>query len=79
LDAGNFISVHPPTSTDPSSIIVGNGSALLITSIGDSALPCLFTLIMSLLLLILFKIFYLFIILPLTISVPWSLTHLAFL
>jgi hypothetical protein len=31
--------VHPPTSTDPSSIIVGNGSALPVTSVGDSALP----------------------------------------
>jgi hypothetical protein len=31
-------SVHPPTLTDPSSIVVGNGSAILITSIGDSAL-----------------------------------------
>jgi hypothetical protein len=30
-----------------------------------------------LLLLILFKIFYLFVILPLTIGVPWSLTRLA--
>jgi hypothetical protein len=37
-DAGNLTSVHPPTSTDPSSIIVGNGSALPATSIGDSAL-----------------------------------------
>jgi hypothetical protein len=31
-------SIHPPTSTDPSSIIVGNRSALLVTSVGDSAL-----------------------------------------
>jgi hypothetical protein len=38
-DAGNFTSIHPTTSTDPSSIIVGNGSALPITSVGDSALP----------------------------------------
>jgi hypothetical protein len=41
-DAGNLTSVHPPTSTDPSSIIVGNGSALTVTSVGDSALPGLF-------------------------------------
>jgi hypothetical protein len=41
-DVGNLISVHPPTSTDPSSVNVGNGSALSITSVGDSALPGLF-------------------------------------
>jgi hypothetical protein len=38
-DAGNLTSVRPPTFTDPSSIIIGNGSALSITSVGDSALP----------------------------------------
>jgi hypothetical protein len=38
-DAGNLTSVHPPTSINPSSIIVGNVSALSVTSIGDSALP----------------------------------------
>jgi hypothetical protein len=38
-DAGNLIAVLPPTSTDPSSIIVGNKSALPVTSIGDSTLP----------------------------------------
>jgi hypothetical protein len=31
-------SVHPPTSTDPSSITIGNGSALPVASVGDSAL-----------------------------------------
>jgi hypothetical protein len=41
-DAGNLTSIHPPTSTDPSSIIVGNGSTLSVTSVGDSALPGLF-------------------------------------
>jgi hypothetical protein len=35
LDASNLTSVHPPTSTDPSSIIVGNISALPVTSVGD--------------------------------------------
>jgi hypothetical protein len=39
LDVGNLTSVHPPTSTDPSSIVVGNGSTLPVTSVGDSALP----------------------------------------
>jgi hypothetical protein len=37
-DEGNLTSIHPPTSTDPSFIIVGNGSALWVTSVGDSAL-----------------------------------------
>jgi hypothetical protein len=36
---GTMASIRPPSSTDPSSIIVGNGSALPITSVGDSALP----------------------------------------
>jgi hypothetical protein len=79
LDAGNLISVHPPTSIDPSSIVVGNGSNLLVTSVGDSTLPCMFYLNNVLVLLILFKIFYLFVVLPLTIGVSWSLTRLAFL
>jgi hypothetical protein len=34
----NLTSVHPPTSTDSSSIIVGNGYALSVTSVGDSTL-----------------------------------------
>jgi hypothetical protein len=38
-DAGNLTSVRPPTSTNPSFIIVGNGSALRVTSVGDSTLP----------------------------------------
>jgi hypothetical protein len=37
-DASNLSSVRPPTSTDHSSIVVGNGSALPVTSVGDSAL-----------------------------------------
>jgi hypothetical protein len=37
-DADILTSVH----TDPSSIVLDNGSALLITSVGDSALPSLF-------------------------------------
>jgi hypothetical protein len=41
-DVGNLTSVHPPTFIDPSSIIVGNGSALLVTIVGDLALPSLF-------------------------------------
>jgi hypothetical protein len=38
-NVGNLTSVHPPTFTDPSSIVVGNGSALSVASVGDSALP----------------------------------------
>jgi hypothetical protein len=38
-DIGNLTSVRLPTSTDPSSIVVGNGSAFLVTPVGDSALP----------------------------------------
>jgi hypothetical protein len=41
-DAGNLTSVRPPTFTNPSSIVVGNGSALPVTLVGDLALPCLF-------------------------------------
>jgi hypothetical protein len=37
-DAGNLSSIRPPTSTDPSSIVLGNGSALSVISVGDSAL-----------------------------------------
>jgi hypothetical protein len=37
-DAGNLTSIHPPTFTDTSSIVVGNGSALSVTLVGDSAL-----------------------------------------
>jgi hypothetical protein len=38
-DTSNLTSVHPPTFTNPSSIIVGNGLALPVTLVGDSALP----------------------------------------
>jgi hypothetical protein len=41
-DIGNLTSVHPPTFIDPSSIIVGNVSALPVTSVVDLALPGLF-------------------------------------
>jgi hypothetical protein len=41
-DAGNLTSIRPPTSTNPSSNIVGNESALLVTSVGDSDLLSLF-------------------------------------
>jgi hypothetical protein len=37
--AGNISTLHPLTSSNPSSIIVGNDSSLSITSVGDSVLP----------------------------------------
>jgi hypothetical protein len=42
LGSSNLTSVRPPTSTDPSSIIVGNRSALPVILVGDLALPGLF-------------------------------------
>jgi hypothetical protein len=39
LSVGNISTLHPLASFNPSSIIVGNGSSLLITSVGDSVLP----------------------------------------
>jgi hypothetical protein len=41
-NVGKLTSVCPPASTNPSSIIVGNRSALLVTSVGDSTLTGLF-------------------------------------
>jgi hypothetical protein len=39
---GNISTIHPLASSNPSSIVVGNGSSLSITSVGDSILPGLF-------------------------------------
>jgi hypothetical protein len=36
---GNISTLHPLTSSNPSSIVVGNGSYFPITSVGDSILP----------------------------------------
>jgi hypothetical protein len=36
---GNISTLHHIASFNPSSIVVGNGSSLLITSVGDSVLP----------------------------------------
>jgi hypothetical protein len=57
-DVGNLTCVHLLTSIDPSSIIVGNGSFLSVTTDGDSVFSVHFNIIISLLLLILFKILY---------------------
>jgi hypothetical protein len=78
-DVGNMIVVCPPTSTDHSSISVGNGSTLPVTSVGDLVLPDPFYLnnvlatpdiIQNLLSVHHFTT---------TIGAPWSLTRLAFL
>jgi hypothetical protein len=37
--AGNLTSIRPPLPTDPSSIVVGNGSSLSLTTIGNMAFP----------------------------------------
>jgi hypothetical protein len=41
-DVGNLTYIRPPHLNDPSSIIVGNRSLLLVTSVGDTALLGLF-------------------------------------
>jgi hypothetical protein len=38
-DVGNLTSVLPPSSTVPSFIVIDNGSALLVTLVGDSTVP----------------------------------------
>jgi hypothetical protein len=37
-DSGNVSVSHPPNSSMPSSIVVGNGYVLLVTSVGDTVL-----------------------------------------
>jgi hypothetical protein len=69
-NASNLSSVRPPTFTDPSSIVVGNGSALPITSVGDSALPGPFYLNNVLVTPDIIQKNYMFVVLPLTIGVP---------
>jgi hypothetical protein len=39
LSVGNIFTLHHLASSNPSSIIIGNGSSLPITSVGDSVLP----------------------------------------
>jgi hypothetical protein len=40
--AGNLTSVRLPLPTDPLSIIIGNGSSLLVTLVGNAPFPDLF-------------------------------------
>jgi hypothetical protein len=42
LDSGNISRFRSPTSTIPSSIVVGNGSSLSVTSVGDTMLSSQF-------------------------------------
>jgi hypothetical protein len=44
LDPGNIFLFRPPNAAIPSSIVVGNGSILPVTSVGDTVLPRLFNL-----------------------------------
>jgi hypothetical protein len=39
LSVGNISTLRPLTSSNPSSIVVDNGSSLPITSVGESVLP----------------------------------------
>jgi hypothetical protein len=76
-DAGILSSVRPPHPSCPSSIMVGDGSCLPVTSVGSAHGP--FRLSMSSLLLRWFTISFLFVNLQLTILVLSSLTLLVFL
>jgi hypothetical protein len=64
--AGNISTLRPLASFNPSSIVVGNGSSLLITSVGDSVLLRPFYLNNILLALTWFKVSSMFVVLPLT-------------
>jgi hypothetical protein len=67
--AVNLTSVRPPLPIDPLSVVVGNGSSVPVTSVGNTTFSVRFTLITSLLIPTLFKIFYLFIVSLSTIDV----------
>jgi hypothetical protein len=69
----------PPNYTDPSSIIVGNGTALPITSIEDTMLPDPFYLNNIPVAPDIIQKIYRFIVSQLTIGILWSLTPLAVL
>jgi hypothetical protein len=69
-DVGNLTSVHPPTSANPSSSIVGNRSALPVTLVGDSALPDPFYLNNVIVTPDIIQNLFLFVVLLLTIGVP---------
>jgi hypothetical protein len=79
LDAGILSSTSPAYPSLPSSIIVGNGSALPVTSVGDAVLPGPFRLTNVLVAPTSFKIFFPYINSLLTTLLPWSLTRLVFL
>jgi hypothetical protein len=62
FSAGNLTSVRSPLLTDPSSIVVDNGSSLPVTSVGNMTLLDPFYLNNVLVTPILFRIFYLFVV-----------------
>jgi hypothetical protein len=78
-DAGNLTSVRPPHINDPSSIIVGTDPLSQLPQWVTRPFSVHSTFIIPLSHPILFKIFYLFAALLLTIYVLWSLTLLAFI
>jgi hypothetical protein len=74
--AGNISKLRPLNSANPSYIVVGSGSSFPVTSVGDSVIPNHFTLTIFCWLLTLFKVFFLFITLPLIIGAILNLTPL---
>jgi hypothetical protein len=74
--AGNISHPRTLTSFSPSSIIVGNGFTLPITSVGDSVLSGPFYLNNILLAPDLVQVYFLCVVLPLITGVLWSLTRL---
>jgi hypothetical protein len=77
LYLGSISLFRSPNPNVPSSIIVGNGSILPITSVDDMVLLVRFILIMFLLHRTSLRIFFSFINLPLRIGAQWNLTRLA--
>jgi hypothetical protein len=73
---GNISTLRPLASSTPSFIVVGNGSSLLITSVGDSVLPGPFYLNNILLAPDMVQSLLLSVVLQLTIGALWNLTRL---
>jgi hypothetical protein len=72
LSVGNISTPRPLNLSNPSSIIVGNGSSLPVTTVRDSVLPGLFYLNNILLAPDMVQSLFLFVVLPLTIGALWS-------
>jgi hypothetical protein len=78
-DAGILSSTSPPHPSLPSSIVVGNGSALPVTSVGDAVLPGPFRLSKVLVAPHIIQNLFSSVSSLLTTLVPWNLTRLVFL